>query len=624
MAEGILEGIIGGEEEAAEKEAVSPIVTAEAFAAAIAAHQAGYGPAVASATERFLDEQTHLLRTQARQIEQEQPLRLQHLHGAEREGAIRRLGMRLRVGVQIFTVLLLTGIGAGVATMLYDAVTSETVVIESFETPSALAPRGLSGKALASSVLDALAKMQAATRSTEKGRNAVGAWSSEIRIEVPETGVSIGEISRILHERLGHDLHIGGDLVQAKDGSVVLTVRGESIPAKSFSAGEEEIEKLTVEAAEYIYGRSQPVEYGRYLVNNSRVEDALAFLPGAVSRADDDAQRAELINYWANALVLKAEPVEAAAKYRLALSYVPGNWKYWHNLIGVLPSTGPGGEEASWREAQAFLKAADTAANKPPKRLFLNPAQRSWDLPLFLAAMQADASYNRGAGATNAIDGPALADIYALMHDSRMAERSIITSDPEDPVTQAEARLLRSYAAVENGNAAAAVPDAQAFWQAWQNQPGLKPAFDDHQCFVGLVLGLAGKMAEAEMVFKAAGPYARCFAYHGAILDHAGRADEAARIWAEGLRIGPDLTHIYFERGLSEMRRGDVKAAGADLATAAAKAPHFADPLKAWGDLLGREGRWGEAVAKYDEALKYAPAWQQLKQAREDASRRVR
>lgn len=48
--------------------------------------------------------------------------------------------------------------------------------------------------------------------------------------------------------------------------------------------------------------------------------------------------------------------------------------------------------------------------------------------------------------------------------------------------------------------------------------------------------------------------------------------------------------------------------------------PHFADPLKAWGDLLAREGRWKNALAKYDEALKYAPAWAELRQARDTAA----
>jgi tetratricopeptide (TPR) repeat protein len=65
------------------------------------------------------------------------------------------------------------------------------------------------------------------------------------------------------------------------------------------------------------------------------------------------------------------------------------------------------------------------------------------------------------------------------------------------------------------------------------------------------------------------------------------------------------------------LARGDLAGATKQLALAHEKAPHFADPLKAWGDVLEKQGRPGEALAKYDEALKYAPHWAALKEARE-------
>ena len=78
---------------------------------------------------------------------------------------------------------------------------------------------------------------------------------------------------------------------------------------------------------------------------------------------------------------------------------------------------------------------------------------------------------------------------------------------------------------------------------------------------------------------------------------------------------------IPLHRGLFELARGDLAAAEGDVSFAAAKAPHWADPWKAWGDVLAREGRWKEALAKYDEALKDAPAWTELHQARDAAIR---
>jgi tetratricopeptide (TPR) repeat protein len=67
--------------------------------------------------------------------------------------------------------------------------------------------------------------------------------------------------------------------------------------------------------------------------------------------------------------------------------------------------------------------------------------------------------------------------------------------------------------------------------------------------------------------------------------------------------------------------RGDLAGAIKQLALAHEKGPHFADPLKAWGDVLVKQGDPGEALAKYDEALKCAPNWTELKEAREAAAK---
>jgi predicted negative regulator of RcsB-dependent stress response len=39
--------------------------------------------------------------------------------------------------------------------------------------------------------------------------------------------------------------------------------------------------------------------------------------------------------------------------------------------------------------------------------------------------------------------------------------------------------------------------------------------------------------------------------------------------------------------------------------------------LKVWGDVLVKQGHAKEALARYDEALKYAPNWKEFNEARE-------
>jgi predicted negative regulator of RcsB-dependent stress response len=43
--------------------------------------------------------------------------------------------------------------------------------------------------------------------------------------------------------------------------------------------------------------------------------------------------------------------------------------------------------------------------------------------------------------------------------------------------------------------------------------------------------------------------------------------------------------------------------------------------LKAWGDVLLKQGKTREALRKYDDALKYAPNWKELKEARRAAAK---
>ena len=614
---GMVERFFEGEEEEGEGEKL--VGAADPIAAAIAIDAARFDPELSSKAGKYLDEQSRLIAIQTEHLHEQREVQLSHLK-------LRRWSERMRVGLQLFFVLLGTVIGLGILMMLYDAFTSKNVVVDAFESPPVLASRGLNGTVVATQVLDGLQKLQDATRGPSRGLATKSAWSSDIKVELPETGISIGEVDRLLHERFGHDVHVAGDLVQTPNGALALTVRGDGIPAKTFEGPLEGLEALTTQAAEYLYGRSQPWLYAVYLANHSREQDALAFLPGAFARATDD-QRGDLANVWGNAFNGSNQPKEAIIKYRLSMSYSkpysPVWWKAWNNLISVL-TTGAG-EEAAWRESTRYLKAAENAPaeERPETRLLLNPAGTVWDLPLAMKALQADAQHNQGAGAATLPDGPAIADTYEMMHDPLQTDRALAASDPDDSSTKIEAELIQVYRALGSNQPALAIPPAEAFYKAWLADPSFQNNNIDTPCYLALAYGLSGRLADAEAVFSKTGPWARCFAFHGDVLAHSGDVEGAMRTWGAGLRIAPDLMPIYLHRGLFELSRGNLRAAQADLATAHAKSPHYADPLKGWGDVLARAGHWRAALAKYEEALQYAPAWIELRRARDNAAKRA-
>jgi hypothetical protein len=92
MAEDLLGGILGDEDEKPDVEASETLAVADAFAAAVAASD----PEVARDTSTFLKKQAHLLEIQAEHLKDEHADRLHYLRGQAREVDIRRFGLRLR------------------------------------------------------------------------------------------------------------------------------------------------------------------------------------------------------------------------------------------------------------------------------------------------------------------------------------------------------------------------------------------------------------------------------------------------------------------------------------------------------------------------------------------------
>jgi hypothetical protein len=168
---------------------------AEPFAAAIAANLSTQNPEVATETAAFLREQTDLLRAQKKTVKAEYEF-------FEAEWGPRLLALRLRSGFQIFFALFATVIGVGVVIMIHDAVTSRRLVIEPLRMPATLAARGFDGTITAGASLEELTRLQDATRSSSAALGLSGAWSGNINFDVPETGISIGEISRMLRDAL--------------------------------------------------------------------------------------------------------------------------------------------------------------------------------------------------------------------------------------------------------------------------------------------------------------------------------------------------------------------------------------------------------------------------------------
>jgi tetratricopeptide (TPR) repeat protein len=614
MAEGLIGGILGEEEEKPEIEAAEAPTSATAYAAAIVAIASRQDPAVARKTEEFLSEQSHLLKMQAQVLKDEHALRLANLKGQTREGGLRRTGIRIRIAFQLFAAVVAGVVGVGVLILVQDAITSHQVVIEPFAVPPSLAPHGLTGKVVAGSVLDELSRLQDATRSSAVARGLSGAWTTDIKLEVPETGLSLSEISHLLKERFGHDVHIDGDVFESQKGDLALTVRGNGVPPKTFSDPTNEMQKLVVQAAEYIYSQSQPGRWAAYLTEVGRDEEALTFCPSALAGADR-AEGPSILNYWGIAVQNTTNSTrEALAMFRAAVKLQPDYWNAHNNIMNAYIALGD--EEGAWRSGEDLRKVAGGRPGRAPENNYQNWDLVTWNLQTWLNGLLSDAESSAGIGTASTSVGPAIADVQARLHDPDAAELAVKTKgDSKDPTVAAIAHFVHGRLAAEAGDIAHAVTEMEAFGTAFAS-PIVSTNFPGYNCWIALAEEAAGNATKADAVLESAGgTFVDCYRFHADIVDNRGDWPGAQKAYADAVALAPDLPAAYYSWGVALARHGDLDAAAAKLKAANERGPHWADPLKVWGDVLLKQHRTKEALAKYNAALRYAPNWKQLEEA---------
>jgi tetratricopeptide (TPR) repeat protein len=627
MAEGLLGGILGAEAEKPEVEAPETLAHAEAFAAAVVAMASRQDPEVARKTGIFLDHQSELLQIQAQHLKDEHSLRVGMLRG-------QRVGQAFRIGFQLFLVVVATAIGIVFATMVHSAATARGVVVDAFQVPQDLTQRGLTGQVIAQQVLDRLFDMQTATslRSARPASSYGSNWGSELKVEVPETGVSFGELSRYLHETLGRETHISGEVYATSSGMKV-TARTGAEASNSFVGPTEELDQLVRRAAESIYGQTQPYRYANFLFRDGRWDEArpilkrLALEPNHVERA------------WAHLLVGsfaqegEHDFVADVAEIRAALVELPGLLRAKEYLA----------------YAESYLGHDAVVVEIATQCLSADADSRETIAPEWLEFVKAHCLFQRSVAEGDYGEALRQASSQSVLNRQTLgfrygtgwvASAQLLTHDLDAAMTydwDAIAPSARIYSEQVTRVAAArdAVAGAVAFergdaravelWAAAsanEDHPATAASHDFMLRNSGSWLALAkarfGDVPGGQALIASTPMDCRiCVDLRGRIAALAGDAAQAEKWFAEAIAMAPKLPQAYTDRGQARLDRGDIAGALADATQAATLSENNGDAWKLWGDVLTKQRLGKEALVKYDKALKYAPNWKQLQEARE-------
>jgi tetratricopeptide (TPR) repeat protein len=631
MAKGLVEGIVGGEEEKPEVETPEALAGAAAFASAIAAIASKQDPEVARRTAAFLTDQSELLKVQKEHLKDEHALRLTQLR---RQAALLRgqqIGQAVRVTIQVVTALIFIAIGVSAVAMVHDAFNSRGVVIEPFEISPNVAEQVPTGRIVASGLLDHITELQATARllKTQKS-DLAGAWAEEASITIPEAGLSLNQVEQFLRQKLGHDIHVSGDIVRAAPDGIALTIRGLDVLPKTFAGSSGDLDSLLQQAAEYLYGEANIVAFSYYLDTKKQYRREIEYLQSHIKKASE-ADRASVLVSWAGALVdsegMSRLP-QAKSLMQQAIKIAPRDPLGYRNLGADMAL---GGDE----EGAAGLMETALRAGIEPADLYTY-ADLHYDFQSEKKFSEKNIEDSQGTGTlTGGQPQFYLAIVSARQHDMETAENFLnsmpIDAQSEDDV--AEYAGATAMIAADKGN----LTDATKAWdqllkitdpRVWIDNGtlGLYPLM----CFAAVDYEKAGMPQKADAALDApkrilgVDSYVDCYRSRGDVLDLRGDWKGAQEWYGKAIKLAPSIPSGYYSYGLALMKHGDIKRAEEQLKLASEKGPHWADPLKAWGDVLVKQGNKKDALAKYDEALKYAPSWKHLHEARDAVAKQSR
>ena len=597
-----------GEDPETEIEAVSDQGGAEATALALGRAGRGSGSkAMDAEAAAYLRDQRALIGDQRHHLK----VQLKHL-------GLKYFSERLRVGLQIFVA-----IGAGalllfVASLIWQAATDKGLVIEAFHVPPDLAQRGLTGEVLAGQLEDRLSTLQAATESSRAPASYSNDWGHEIKVEIPETGVSISELQRYLRQWLGHETRVGGEIFHANDG-LRLTVRVGGDPGDSASGPESDLDGLLKRGAEALFARTQPYRYAVYLEENGHEVEAKA----VYQRLEAEGPQSE--RPWAlmGLARIEREPRAAIALYRRALASGPNIALTWANYSGQLAAIGDdqGAQDAA-AQTLKLLQASDlgglSGRSAPVVALQLKAGlgeslgdygeavteqDEILKLPSFYGSRET-AAY-------------ALAQDLASAHDVIDAGQAATGTEHDADV----ARNLSKWGGVAFPHYLIAV-DREDWAAALGELKGVEPALIQQQTSQGAAiraliwpreaeaLAHLGRFPEAlRLAASTPADAYEAVRERGVVAALAGRPAEADHWFADAVRRGPRLPMAYLNWGQALLGRGQPDAAIAKFETAHRLGPHFADPLELWGEALMKKGDFAGAAAKFEAAGKLAPHW---------------
>ncbi len=572
------------------------------------------GGASREQADGFLREQSAFVRKQMEALDEQHDIELERLREQRRHLRYQSWDQALSVGLKILGGLLVLSVVVALAAMVWSASQQSGLVIEAFSVPPDLASRGLTGQVVSTRVLDKLERMEKETETPWAAAHSARE-AQDIKIEIPDTGISLGELMRYLRAWLGSEVHVTGEISRNVDGSLAVTARYGDTPGETQGGKEADLDALLEKAAEQLYHASQPVRFADYLAGKQRYDEALAILLPLTRTGDAQTEAFALASV--SVLYANRGQWETALRYgHDGLSLIPGD-PVAHFWLGTEEDSSGHVEKAlpEFRAAVAGFRSGHVQG-VDDRYVRMATARAIGSVDEYLGDFRDAVRIDDGVDNSNfkntfeALDRTSDHDVPGALHYAARIEPTIASGLPsEDPA------FIYYFLAVERQDWKSAL--------AWSLEADIRHVrinrFDilerwvRHFPMIAVARMHMGDFTGAHRIID----YTPVDCYECVITRGRIRAQEknyaAAAYWfAQASNSNPSIPEAPWRWGEMLLRNGDYDAAIAKFTLANAKGPYFVDPLEMWGEALIRKNRSDLALAKFAEADKYAPNWGRL------------
>ncbi|THD55995.1 hypothetical protein [Phenylobacterium sp.] len=548
----------------------------------------------------FLDEQIDLIRLQKEDLSEQRELVLSRL----------RLGRwkdRVSLALQAMTTLVGVLVAGAVAVMAWQAHEARGLLIAPFSVPSDFVARGLTGQVVAARIEDRLAQLQAETVSTRPASTYANDWGNDIKVEIPETGVSVEELTGWLRDGLGQVTRVSGEVVRGPAG-LQITARSGAADAQEIQGPEVDLDGLIGQAAEALYRQTQPYRYGVYLASLGRHEEAAAVF-ASLAKSGPAEDRPWAYAGWASILQGEGRHYDAIRMARAAIALDP-KLDPPYQILGVSSDAvgrwevgfdNPGRELAVLQDRSGIGRPAGDISGRVR---FLKAVEAFYDsdFQTTTTLLGQMAAFDLEGRAGGYLPQHLRARALSLLHEITAAERA--EAGPMD---------TNSYQAIP-GRGTTLGDWAQVAARLEQGRGDPELGGDSQRTIVAPLLAQAyahlGRLEEAKALI--AGAPLDCYRCLEVRADIAGleRDWPAADHWFADLdRQSPHASMGPSEWAASLLSRGDLDGAIAKATLAHKRSPRFADPLETWGEALARKGDYAGAASMFAQAAERSPRW---------------